>query len=158
MPVVIDDRQDIVAIEPRLLDLLKRSVILALGQEDLGEEVEVSVLLSDDDYIRGLNSAYRGLDESTDVLAFALREDSGEEPCFNLEDGPGEELLGDVVISVETARRQAGEHGYSLERELVLLLVHGVLHLLGFDHDSPDRERVMWEKTDHVLSALGLRA
>ena len=88
--------------------------------------VELSVLLCTDEFIHALNRDYRGVDSPTDVLSFAQREGEGAD-----RDDP---ILGDVVISVETAARQASAYGHSPEIELRVLLIHGVLHLLGHDH------------------------
>ncbi|MGA1796639.1 MAG: rRNA maturation RNase YbeY [bacterium] len=96
---------------------------------------EVSILFVSDRYVRRLNKCYRGIDQPTDVLAFSMRE--GEWTDIQ------PQLLGDVVISVETAARQAKEVGHSLDRELTILLVHGILHLLGYDHmEKRDAERM----------------
>ena len=93
---------------------------------------ELSILVTDDDEIRSLNSAYRNMDKATDVLSFSQTE--GEEM-------PGDEdLLGDIVISVETAARQAMEFGHSVDEEMKRLLVHGVFHLLGYDHEKGEAE------------------
>jgi probable rRNA maturation factor len=119
---------------------------------ELDAATEVSVILVDDEYIHQLNYQYRAKDTSTDVLSFALNE--GEEP--EIVDGPEENLLGDIVISLETARRQAEEFGHSLERELAYLSVHGMLHLLGYDHIE-DQDRVeMRKQEEHVLGSLGI--
>ncbi|MGA1844298.1 MAG: rRNA maturation RNase YbeY [bacterium] len=96
---------------------------------------EVSILFVSDRYVRRLNKCYRGIDQPTDVLAFSMRE--GEWTDIQ------PQLLGDVVISVETAARQAKEVGHGLDRELTILLVHGILHLLGYDHmEKRDAERM----------------
>ncbi|MGH7360999.1 MAG: rRNA maturation RNase YbeY [Candidatus Methylomirabilales bacterium] len=99
-------------------------------------EAEVGCLLVTDRRIRTLNRRYRGEDSPTDVLAFPQREGGGP-PGY-----PG--LLGDVVISVETAARQAAGAVHSLEREAALLLIHGILHLLGHDHATAAARRRMW--------------
>jgi rRNA maturation RNase YbeY len=110
---------------------------------------ELSLALVDDDEMQRLNRDYRGKDRTTDVLAFALRE--GE--ATGLQE-PG--MLGDVVISVPTAVRQAAERGHDLDRELAELLVHGVLHLLGYDHErSPAEARRMFGKQREVVTAIG---
>lgn len=99
-------------------------------------EAEVGCLLVTDRRIRALNRRYRGEDFPTDVLAFPQGEGGGP---------PGHPgLLGDVVISVETAARQAARAGNSLEREAALLLIHGILHLLGHDHATAVARRRMW--------------
>ncbi len=113
---------------------------------------EVSVVLADDEYIHQLNHQYRGKDCPTDVLSFALNE--GEEP--EIIDGPEVVLLGDIIISLETAARQAEEYGHSLERELAYLTVHGILHLLGYDHMLEDEKKEMRQEEEQILSFLGI--
>lgn len=110
---------------------------------------ELSVALVHDDEMHRLNRDYRGKDRTTDVLAFALREGEGTSV-----QEPG--LLGDVVISVPTAARQAEERGHALDRELAELLAHGILHLLGYDHErSPAEARRMFRKQRRVLGVIG---
>lgn len=119
---------------------------------NLEPHTEVSIVLSDDEYIHALNLQYRGKDCATDVLSFALNE--GEEPVVI--DGPAEVLLGDIIISIETAARQAVEYGHTLERELAYLTVHGILHLLGYDHMTEEEKQEMRQEEEHVLSLLGI--
>jgi len=127
--------------------LVKRVARAALAQ--LGEAgSELSVALVHDDEMHRLNRDYRGKDRTTDVLAFALRE--GEATGTQ---EPG--LLGDVVISLPTAERQARERGHATERELTELLLHGILHLLGYDHErSPAEARRMFAKQRALLAAI----
>ena len=112
----------------------------------------MSVLLTGDDMIRDLNRRYRGADAATDVLAFPQEE--GEGASAESLPQAGEMLLGDVVISVEAAARQAAEQGHSLDRELGLLLVHGILHLLGWDDSTPRQRRRMMERGREVVDSL----
>lgn len=113
---------------------------------------ELSVALVHDDEMHRLNRDYRGKDRTTDVLAFALREGEG-----TAVQEPG--LLGDVVVSVPTAARQATERGHALDREIAELLVHGILHLLGYDHErSPAEARRMFREQRRVLDAIGADA
>ncbi|MCL6637521.1 MAG: rRNA maturation RNase YbeY [Alicyclobacillus sp.] len=113
---------------------------------------EVSVSLVSDEEIHELNRTYRGVDRPTDVLSFALQE--GEPfPETEAEAGP---LWGDVVVSVPTALRQADAYGHSVQRELAFLLVHGFLHLLGYDHAETADEREMFGRQEAVLAELGL--
>jgi probable rRNA maturation factor len=103
---------------------------------------ELSVVLTDDAEIRELNRVFRQKDRPTDVLAFAMREgDQGPR------DGSISELLGDVILSTETARRQAEQHEKTLDAEVCMLLAHGLLHLIGYDHQTDDDERKMTVKT-----------
>ena len=118
----------------------------------LTENNEVSLVFCDDAYIQNLNRDYRGKDQPTDVLSFALNE--GEEP--EIVDGPAHVLLGDIIISLETAARQAEEYNHSLEREVAYLTVHGMLHLLGYDHMTEEDKAEMRLEEEHVLSLLGI--
>ena len=120
---------------------------------DIQPNTEVSVVLANDEYIHALNREYRGIDRPTDVLSFALNE--GEEP--EVIGGPEEVLLGDIIISIETATRQATEYGHSLERELAYLTVHGILHLLGYDHMIEEDKQKMRREEEHVLSLLEIK-
>ncbi len=111
-------------------------------------KAELSVLLCDDDTIHALNRDYRHKDKPTDVLAFAMREGEGG--------GLNPDLLGDVVISLDTARRQAIAGGRTIASEVTILLAHGLLHLLGYDHQTDDEERRMNAMVD-VLRASCVR-
>ena len=113
------------------------------------ERCELSILLTDDDEIKELNLTYRNIDEATDVLAFAMRE--------GIDSDPDDEMLGDVVISIPTAERQAKVYGNSIEAELALLTIHGVLHLLGYDHAERDEADLMQEKQKEIVCSLGYR-
>ncbi|WP_223191562.1 rRNA maturation RNase YbeY [Propionispora hippei] len=140
----------------KVTDQLENTVTAVLQKaaeiHALAPQTEVSVVLADDPYIRELNRDYRGKDRATDVLSFALNE--GDEP--DIIDGPEELLLGDIIISLETAERQAGEFGHSLERELAYLTVHGMLHLLGFDHEDELERQTMRLEEERVLAALNI--
>ena len=127
--------------------VVRRAVQVTLEIEDASHR-EVSVLLTDDAELRTLNREYRGLDKTTDVLAFALDE---------AEDGPVSATLGDVVISVETATRQAKSRRVELGRELELLAVHGTLHLLGYDHEFAAEARRMRNRTRQIRRRLAKR-
>jgi len=109
-------------------------------------DAELSLLLCDDATIHPLNRDYRGKDKPTDVLSFAQRE--GE---FAFVD---DNLLGDVIISMDTTIRQAAERNHSVETELRVLLVHGILHLLGYDHIEDDEAEIMEAKEREVLAVL----
>lgn len=108
----------------------------------------LSVILADDDYLQNLNRQYRSVDKPTDVLSFSLEEDFPDQT---------EKYLGDVVISITTAERQAAEAGHSIEDEISLLTIHGILHLLGYDHDTVENKRQMWQLQESVLQNLGIK-
>jgi probable rRNA maturation factor len=116
--------------------------------ESLGlRDAELSILLCNDETIRALNRRYRKKSKATDVLAFSMQEGPG--PASH----PG--LLGDVVISLPTATRQAAEHDRPIIQEVTLLLAHGLLHLLGYDHANEREEREMKARTEDLLAAVG---
>lgn len=115
--------------------------------EEMGlPDAELSLVLCDDPFIHALNRDYRGKDRPTDVLSFSMRE--GEEA------DPDDPVLGDVVISLDTAARQAAEQGHPLDQEVRHLLVHGVLHLLGHDHEEDDEAAQMDAVARHLLQVL----
>jgi len=143
--VEIQDNQKCVEID---VEGLRRKLLCLLEYLGLAE-AELSVVLVDDGRIRELNRQYRGKDVATDVLAFPLLE-GGE---VRLE-GSGCMLLGDVVVSVETAVRQAQEADHSLAQEMDVLLVHGLLHLLGYDHETPEEAARMEKKTAELARVL----
>ena len=143
MQVFISDEQTECSVDCKILESQIRSILMVLECEDR----EISVLLTDDRKMRNLNKRYRDKNLTTDVLSFPQNE-GGEE-------GLNPHLLGDVVISTTTAKRQSTEHGLSLEEEIVLLLIHGILHLLGFDHERSDEEaHHMKEKTQELFGRI----
>ena len=129
--------------KPRRIRSLAQRVLQA---ENCSQDTEVSILLADDESISILNGQYRGIEGPTDVLSFSQHEGEDE---FAAEQG----LLGDVVISVETAMRQAAERGAQLDSEIDLLLVHGLLHLLGYDHAEPEQEKAMFARQAELLGS-----
>ena len=110
------------------------------------QDAELSILLCDDETIHPLNRDYRGKDKPTDVLSFAQRE--GEFAFID------DNLLGDVIISMDTTIRQATERQHYVETELRVLLVHGILHLLGYDHIEDDEAEVMEAKEREILAVI----
>ncbi|MER3419275.1 MAG: rRNA maturation RNase YbeY [Chloroflexota bacterium] len=132
----------------------------ALALEGVPDGAEVGVVFTDDATVRDLNQRYRGVDRPTDVLSFGLSELArpvGEAPTptpFVLPPELGPQL-GEVIVSRDTALRQARAHGRAPAHELAHLVVHGVLHLLGHDHAEPEEERRMRAREDEVLQACG---
>lgn len=116
---------------------------------------ELSVLITDDETIGELNSRYRGVERPTDVLAFPMGEghrmSTPPEDMANL-------LMGDVVISIETAIRQAAENHQSIEDEIALLITHGILHLMGYDDETEKELTVMRRATDEILRTIDIEA
>ena len=130
----------------RVAALVRRFAVRMLSALTL-ERAELSLLLCDDRVMRRLNREHRRIDRTTDVLAFSMNEGR---PMVS-----AAELLGDIAISWPTVQRQARAHGWSAERELCLMLAHGLLHLLGFDHATRVEERRMTARA-HMLMAAAL--
>lgn len=110
---------------------------------------EFNVIIVDSKKIRTLNKEYRNIDRVTDVISFALEDDD----TFHLENY---RVLGDIYICLEQALKQAEDYGHSFKRELSFLAVHGLLHLLGYDHMSEEEEKIMFKKQEEVLSRYGI--
>ena len=124
--------------------------VLIHGLEKLKiEEAIFNVIIVDNDYIHKLNKEYRNIDRETDVITFALEDDK----TFN----PEIRILGDVYISIDKAKSQSEEYGHSLLRELCFLAVHGMLHLLGYDHMNKDDEKVMFTLQEEILDEMDIK-
>jgi probable rRNA maturation factor len=133
------------------LDGLKLVLETAARTLDLPKETVIVLTLTGDDQLREYNRRYRGVDAPTDVLAFASREEPTD-PRFKAPPGT-QDWLGDVVISLNRAREQAHEAGHPIDHEVRLLAVHGLLHLVGYDHAEPEEEIVMTALTNRILPA-----
>ena len=129
-------------VDPRTVKRRAERLMRLLGEAD----AELSILLCDDEVIWELNRDYRGKNAPTDVLSFAMSE--GEAV------GLGDRILGDIVISVETAKRQAREAGLETSREVASLLIHGLLHLLGYDHNRADQAAEMFAKSRELEQSI----
>ena len=133
-------------------DLLK----FTANVEKVSPEAEVSVTFVTNERIQEINKEYRQKDKPTDVISFALQEmGEGEIEIHYEEDAPS--ILGDIIISVSMAKEQAEDYGHSIERELGFLAVHGFLHLLGYDHETGEQEKEMFDKQKEILNAYGLK-
>lgn len=155
--IIISSRPEEIDVSAGLEQLLTELLKFVLTKENVPQDAEVSVVLADDAVIRELNRQYRAKDAPTDVLSFAMRESVPEEEVIDGEPGPEQILLGDIVISVERAREQAEEYGHSFEREMGYLAVHGILHLLGYDHENEDDKKIMRRKEEEILKAFDLK-
>ncbi len=152
--VDFENKQKILPLTYKLKMLCRRAVEETLAYEQYQNPAEVSITFVDDAGIRELNKQFRLIDRPTDVLSFPLFDYEGES-----DEPPVDELvgmLGDVVISLETAARQAEEYGHSLEEEVAFLTVHSMLHLLGYDHEtSAEDEKEMFGRQDAVMKRMG---
>jgi probable rRNA maturation factor len=151
---MIIDQQNKVSYNKELQNVIT-SVASAAGKlQNLPKKSEVSFLLVDDSYIQELNMIYRNQNQATDVLSFAMNELSDDEPDFDFSNELN--VLGDIVISLERAESQSEEYGHSINRELGFLVAHGMLHLLGFDHETEAEEKVMRELEEKILRSVKL--
>jgi probable rRNA maturation factor len=145
---------------------IARSATAALRRQAAAPQASLSVVVTDDAEIQTLNRQYRGMDAPTDVLSFGMHDDAPADASAP-QGAAGvpfvvapeqaievEAYLGDVIISWPTVVLQAGEQGHSAAHELRLLVVHGVLHLLGHDHGTPQEQAHMWALQDEILAAL----
>lgn len=150
MNTTISIEPDTLAVEEELLEEILRAADV-VGEIYGVENAELSITLTDDENIHALNKKFRGIDRATDVLSFAFRE-SDEPEIF----GADFEILGDVIISLERAKIQAADFGHTFLREVIFLEVHGLLHLLGYDHID-DEERIEMEaEQKFIMSKLGI--
>ena len=131
----------------------QRVVEETLSAQGINFRVELDLLIAANETVGELNQRYRGVDGPTDVLAFALTERGPGEDSFIM---PPDHIvhLGEVVISYPQARRQAEEYGHSVEQELALLIIHGVLHLLGYEHDKLEDEEEMRALEEKILGQV----
>lgn len=151
--VLIHNNQKDIKVPVGIRLLVRRSCTAVLSHENFPGNAEVSVSFVNDKQIHKLNLEYRDIDKSTDVLSFPL----GENGVYDQNPETEDYLLGDIVISLETAQRQAEIYNHSLEREIGFLTVHSMFHLLGYDHEkSPMDERIMRENEEEVLEELGI--
>ncbi|MGI6141342.1 MAG: rRNA maturation RNase YbeY [Caldicoprobacterales bacterium] len=163
MILLIENRQNSIIMED-LQGFFEGIMQKAFEYLKLDLQLEVSLLLTDNEEIQRLNREYRGRDNATDVLSFPLlnlnpfdRETWLSDLEVNRTPGTGETVIGDIVISVEKAREQAQEYNQDIKRELGFLAIHGLLHLLGFDHERDQTdEQVMKELQEAILLRCNL--
>jgi probable rRNA maturation factor len=140
---------------PQADAVVRRALEAALADAGLADELpdhgEVALRLTDDEEVRGLNARFRGLDKPTDVLSFPQAGSGGD-------DSPGAEMLGDIVIAFGVTARDAADEGKPLDEHLAHLVVHGFLHLLGYDHETGEADAEQMEHTERrILASLGIR-
>lgn len=135
--------------DPELIagEFLRRAAQAALNHSTWKEAHELTILVSDDHQLQDLNRQFMGIDAPTDVLTFTDLEQDPES---------GELYLGDIVISYQRAAIQAAARGHPVEAELQLLVVHGILHLMGYDHAEVEEKEAMWSLQQQILSDLGI--
>lgn len=140
------------------LTLMKELIVASAEELELDDYFEMSITIVDNQRIQEINHEYRSIDQVTDVISFALEDGDEEELAVFFEEGenPFPRLLGDIFISIERAEEQAKEYGHSFERELAFLMVHGFLHLNGYDHQTKVEESEMFGLQEKILKEHGL--
>ena len=136
--------------------LAKEVIAYSLDFERFPYEAEVCLTLTDDASIREVNRSFRGVDRPTDVLSFPMLTLSAPGDFSGMESAPGEALLGDIVLSVPRIFEQAKRYGHSARREYAFLIVHSVLHLLGYDHMTESDAALMENKQEQILKSMGI--
>ncbi|WP_194190857.1 rRNA maturation RNase YbeY [Clostridium chrysemydis] len=163
--IYVENNQDKIEVSEELIKKIKEVINFSLKEEDVTIKTEISVLLVDNEEIREINSQTRNIDRATDVLSFPMldfddnkvykevyKDEKFDDSYFD-----GEDLvLGDMVLSLERAKEQSEEFNHSFEREVFYLIVHSVLHLLGYDHMEEDEKSIMRKREEEILGSLEL--
>lgn len=152
MTVWIDNRTEEV-FSKELEQVVEKIVADSLEYEDFDRDCEISVSIVSNEEIQQINQQFRGIDSPTDVLSFPQL-DFTEGECADVNEN-NEIILGDIIISLEKAKEQAGEYGHSLKREIAFLTAHSMLHLMGYDHMEKEDEKEMFEKQKEILIKSG---
>ncbi len=158
MEITFFDEQEKIKLTPQIKEAVRAA--LAAAQKDADISACVNLLFTDDEGIRAMNGEFRQIDSATDVLSFPAYElPTLLVDCLEELDGEyidGNLFLGDIAISLQRAQEQAEEYGHTLLREVAFLALHGTLHLLGYDHMTPQDELQMTEKQKELLDAVNI--
>jgi probable rRNA maturation factor len=155
MNLMIDFIDETNEVTEEQLETIEKLLNYAAKLENVDDNAEVSITFVDNETIQEINREYRSIDKPTDVISFALEEMGEDEVEIVGDDLP--RVLGDIIISIPKAKEQAEEYGHSFMRELGFLAVHGFLHLLGYDHETPEDEKKMFTRQKEILEAYGLK-
>lgn len=164
--IYVDNRQDKLDVNDEIIKKLEDTILFALKEEEVNVPCEISLVFVDNDEIREINRENRNIDRETDVLSFPMLEyDEGKvyKECYKDEKFDetfmdGEELvLGDIVLSLEKAEEQSKEFNHSFQREASYLVVHSVLHLLGYDHMEEGEKAIMRKREEEILNKLNIK-
>lgn len=163
--IYVDNRQEKIKIDEEFQNKLEEVINFALKEEEVKVKAEISMLFVDNEEIREINNDTRGIDRATDVLSFPMLDyedkkvfkEMYKDKEFNETFMDGEELvLGDIVLSLERALEQSEEYNHSFTREACYLVVHSVLHLLGYDHMEDEDKKVMRKREEEILGKLDI--
>lgn len=163
--IFVDNRQEKISISEVTIKQLENTILFALKEEEVNVPCEVSLLFVDNEEIKEINNETRGIDRATDVLSFPMLDypegkvfkEVYKNRKFDETFLDGEDLvIGDIVLSLEKALEQSEEFNHSFEREACYLVVHSVLHLLGYDHMEDEEKKVMREREEEILNKLNI--
>lgn len=163
--IYVDNRQDKINVTEDFINNLEKVINFALKEEEVNVDCEISMLFVDNNEIREINNETRGIDRATDVLSFPMLDYDDKKVFkevylnkdFDETFLDGEELvLGDIVLSLERTLEQSKEYNHSFEREACYLVVHSVLHLLGYDHMEEDEKKIMRKREEDILLKLNI--
>lgn len=164
--IYIDNRQNKIEVSDEFTKKLENTIMETLKEEEVNVSCEVSLVFVDNDEIREINNENRGIDRVTDVLSFPILDypkdkvykEVYKEEKFDETFLDGDDLvIGDIVLSLEKALEQSKEYNHSFEREASYLVVHSVLHLLGYDHMEEEEKKRMREREEEILNKLNIR-
>ncbi|MDF2883498.1 MAG: hypothetical protein K0R54_4055 [Clostridiaceae bacterium] len=163
--VLLDNRQNKIEITEELEANIKEMIDFTLNEEELKIDYEISVIFVDNNQIKKLNKQFRSIDRVTDVLSFPMLEyEKGKvykqiyiDHVFNDYDlDDGKLVVGDIALSLEKAMEQSKEFGHSFQREVCYLLIHSVLHLLGYDHIDEEDKTIMRKNEEYILNKFNI--
>ncbi len=154
--VYLEDEQHFFEDYPEILQEVYRVIEKCLDEEKVPFDVEISLTVVDTLEIQAINKQYRSIDKSTDVLSFPQIDASSNGEIAWEEVEPHQVMLGDIILCHEKAVQQAEEYGHTLKREVCFLIIHSMLHLLGYDHMNEADEKVMFNKQEHILNLLNI--
>ncbi|MBM7833694.1 rRNA maturation RNase YbeY [Clostridium sardiniense] len=163
--IYVDNRQDKIEVTDEFIKKLESVIEFALKEEEVYIDCEISMLFVDNEEIRDINNETRGVDRATDVLSFPMLDYDNKKVFKEMYKGnnfdatfmDGEELvLGDIVLSLERTLEQSKEYNHSFEREACYLVVHSVLHLLGYDHMEDEDKKIMRRREEEILGKLDI--
>ena len=138
--------------------VVKKVVEQCFKEENIEDsKLYLSIILTTPEHIHEINNEYRDVDRATDVLSFPIFEKEEIDEKIKNQNFEHEDVLGDIIISIEQVEEQAKEYGHSFEREFAYMIVHGFYHLMGYDHIKEEDKIIMREKEEKVLSKLGIR-
>lgn len=154
METMIINQQNKVPYNKKLQETIVKVANATAKLCKLPRNTEVSVMIVDNSYIQELNLIYRGQNQPTDVLSFAMNELGEDEPDLDIAGDVN--ILGDIVVSLEKAMTQGEEYEHGLERELGYLIAHGLLHLLGYDHENEEERKLMRQLEEKIMQSVKL--